>query len=57
MAGVAALSIEDTVLPNPYGSGGKATLIPLEEGVGKMKAALDARIDPDLSIACRSSVA
>lgn len=57
MAGVAALSIEDTVLPNPYGSGGTATLIPLEEGVGKMKAALDARIDPDLSIAGRSSAA
>jgi carboxyvinyl-carboxyphosphonate phosphorylmutase len=57
MAGVAALSIEDTVLPNPYGSGGKASLIPLEEGIGKMKAALDARVDPDLAIAGRSSAA
>lgn len=57
MAGVAALSIEDTDLPNPFGSGGKASLISLEEGVGKMKAALDARIDPDLSIAGRTSAA
>ena len=57
MAGVAALSIEDTVLPNPFGSGGKASLISVEEGVGKMKAALDARTDPDLVIAGRSSAA
>jgi oxaloacetate decarboxylase len=57
MAGVAALSIEDTVLPNPYGSGGKASLISLEEGIGKMKAALDARTDPDLAIAGRTSAA
>lgn len=55
MAGVAGLSIEDTVLPNPFGSGGKASLIPLEEGIGKMRAALDARIDPDLAIAGRTS--
>lgn len=57
MAGVAALSIEDTDLPNPFGSGGTASLISLEEGVGKMKAALDARIDPDLCIAGRTSAA
>lgn len=55
MAGVAGMSIEDTVLPNPFGSGGKASLISLEEGVGKMRAALDARIDPDLAIAGRTS--
>ncbi|MDA0786409.1 MAG: isocitrate lyase/phosphoenolpyruvate mutase family protein [Proteobacteria bacterium] len=55
MAGVAALSIEDTELPNPHGSGGKARLISIEEGVGKMKAALDARTDPDLVIAGRTS--
>jgi len=57
MAGVAALSIEDTDLPNPFGSGGKASLITLEEGLGKLKAALDARIDPELSIAGRTSAA
>lgn len=55
MAGVAGLSIEDTVLPNPFGSGGKASLISLEEGIGKMRAALDARIDPDMAIAGRTS--
>lgn len=55
MAGVAALSIEDTDLPTPHGSDGKARLISLEEGVGKMRAALDARTDPDLVIAGRTS--
>tara|TARA_R110002110_G_scaffold415612_2_gene651639 strand:+ start:107358 stop:108215 length:858 start_codon:yes stop_codon:yes gene_type:complete len=55
MAGIAGMSIEDTVLPNPFGAGGKASLISLEEGVGKMRAALDARIDPDLVIAGRTS--
>ena len=55
MAGVAALSIEDTELPNPHGGDGKARLISVEEGVGKMKAALDARTDPDLVIAGRTS--
>jgi len=57
MAGVAALSIEDTDLPTPYGADGKASLISLDEGIGKMKAALDARIDPDLVIAGRTSAA
>lgn len=54
-AGVAGLSIEDTVLPQPFGSGGKASLITIEEGVGKMKAALAARADADLVIAGRTS--
>jgi carboxyvinyl-carboxyphosphonate phosphorylmutase len=54
-AGVCALSIEDTVLPRPYGPSGKASLIPLEEGIGKMKAALDARQDSRLVIAGRTS--
>jgi carboxyvinyl-carboxyphosphonate phosphorylmutase len=57
MAGVAALSIEDTNLPTPHGVNGKASLISLDEGVGKMKAALDARVDPDLVIAGRTSAA
>src|ERR1700719_4054816 len=54
-AGVCAMSIEDTVLPRPYGLNGKPTLIPVEEGVGKMKAALSARQDPRLVIAGRTS--
>lgn len=54
-AGVAGLSIEDTLLPQPFGSGGKPALISIEEGVGKMKAALAARADKDLVIAGRTS--
>jgi carboxyvinyl-carboxyphosphonate phosphorylmutase len=54
-AGVAALSIEDTDLPRPYGPSDKAELLSIEEGVGKMKAALAARRDPDLTIAGRTS--
>lgn len=54
-AGVAALSIEDTVLPQAFDSGGKAQLTPLKEGIGKMRAALTARADPNLVIAGRTS--
>ena len=54
-AGICAMSIEDTVLPRPYGPSGKPTLIPVEEGIGKMKAALSARQDPRLVIAGRTS--
>ena len=39
-AGVAALTIEDTELPAPYGAAGKARLISIDEGTGKMRAAL-----------------
>ncbi|MBM12663.1 MAG: oxaloacetate decarboxylase [Chloroflexi bacterium] len=53
-AGVAALTIEDTVLPRTFGDG-KTTLLPIEEGVGKMKAALAARRDPNMVVAGRSS--
>src|SRR5437763_3190826 len=51
-AGVSALTIEDTVLPRPHGSAGGLTSI--EEGVGKMRAALAARQDPDLVIVGRT---
>ena len=54
-AGIAGLSIEDTILPEPFGSGGKARLISIEEGVGKMQAAVAARRDPLLVIAARTS--
>ena len=53
-AGVCALSIEDTVLPRPYGDG-KTRLTSIEEAVGKMKAALAGRKDPGLMIAGRTS--
>ena len=54
-AGVSGLSIEDTDLPQPYGLGDKQRMLSLEEGVGKMKAAVAARRDPDLVIAGRTS--
>ena len=54
-AGVAGLSIEDTELPSPHGSNGKPRLISVEEGVGKMRAAVAARRDPALVIAGRTS--
>ena len=53
-AGVSCLTIEDTVLPRSFG-GGEDQLLSLEEGVGKMKAALAARQDPALVIAGRTS--
>ena len=52
-SGVAALTIEDTVLPMAFGGG--ARFISLEEGVGKMKAALSGRTDPNLVVAGRTS--
>lgn len=52
-AGVAALTVEDTVLPRPYGPGGGG-LTSIEEGVGKMRAALAARQDPNLVIVGRT---
>ncbi len=53
-AGVSGLSIEDTVLPQPFGADG-AQLSTIEEGVGKMRAALEGRQDPNLVIAGRTS--
>lgn len=55
-AGVAALMIEDTVLPRAYGEA-KPTLISQEEGVGKMRAALAGREDKSLVIIGRTSAA
>jgi carboxyvinyl-carboxyphosphonate phosphorylmutase len=54
-AGVAGLSIEDTLLPQAFGSGDAQQILSLEEGVGKMQAALAGRRDPDLVIAGRTS--
>jgi carboxyvinyl-carboxyphosphonate phosphorylmutase len=54
-AGVAGLSIEDTVLPTSFGAAQETRLISIGEGVGKMRAALEARRDPKLVIAGRTS--
>ncbi len=52
-AGVAALTIEDTELPRPFGPVG-TRLLPLDEGIGKIKAALAARVDPALVVVART---
>ena len=52
-AGAAGLTIEDTLLPQAFGEA-KTQLISLEEGVGKMKAAVDGRGDPSLVIMART---
>src|SRR5207253_10043200 len=52
-AGAAGLTIEDTLLPPAFGQAG-TQLISLEEGVGKMKAALDGRSDPSLVVMGRT---
>lgn len=57
VAGIAGLSIEDTLLPRSFGSGGRTELLSVEEGVGKMKAALAGRSDPGLCIFGRTSAA
>ncbi len=53
-AGVSALTIEDTLLPTAFG-GDEGQLISIEEGVGKMRAALAGRQDPRLIIVGRTS--
>jgi carboxyvinyl-carboxyphosphonate phosphorylmutase len=55
-AGAAGLTIEDTLLPAAFGDA-KTQLISLEEGLGKMKAALDARSDPALVVMGRTGAA
>jgi oxaloacetate decarboxylase len=54
-AGIAGLSIEDTLLPEPFGGGTAAPLLSIAEGAGKMRAAVAARHDPSLVIAARTS--
>jgi carboxyvinyl-carboxyphosphonate phosphorylmutase len=54
-AGVSGMSIEDTALPTRFGNTGGEELTSIEEGAGKMKAALAARRDPALVIAGRTS--
>jgi carboxyvinyl-carboxyphosphonate phosphorylmutase len=52
-AGAAGLTIEDTLLPQAFGQSG-TQLISLEEGIGKMKAAVEARDDSALVIMGRT---
>jgi carboxyvinyl-carboxyphosphonate phosphorylmutase len=52
-AGAAGLTIEDTLLPQAFGQA-KPELISLDEGVGKMMAAVDGRGDPSLVVMGRT---
>ncbi len=54
-AGVAALTIEDTLLPASFGSAEETRLVSLAEGVGKMRAARAGRQDPELVVVGRTS--
>jgi carboxyvinyl-carboxyphosphonate phosphorylmutase len=53
-AGVAAMTIEDTILPQRFGHQGQEELIPINEMVGKLKAAIAARQDPTMVIIGRT---
>ncbi|WP_437881751.1 isocitrate lyase/PEP mutase family protein [Pseudomonas sp. LRF_L74] len=53
-AGISALTIEDTLLPAQFGR--KSTdLISVDEGVGKIRAGIEARVDADLAIIARTN--
>jgi carboxyvinyl-carboxyphosphonate phosphorylmutase len=53
-AGVAALSIEDTLLPRRH-DGAEGELISRKEFAGKLKAAMAAKTDPDLVVVGRTA--
>ena len=55
-SGVSAMSIEDTVLPRAFGEK-TPSLTSLDEGIGKMRAAMAAREDKALVIIGRTSAA
>jgi len=53
--GVAAATVEDTILPTPFGAAGASTLISLEEAVGKMRSAVEARPDKSFIVIGRTN--
>ncbi len=53
-AGVAGLFMEDQIFPKRCGHTPGKNVVPVEEYLGKLKAALDARIDPDFQIMART---
>lgn len=55
-AGISALTIEDTLLPAQFGR--KSTdLITVAEGVGKIRAGLEARVDSEMAVIARTNAA
>jgi len=53
-AGVAAIHLEDQVLPKKCGFLAGKQLVPVEEFIQKIKAAVDSRRDPDFIIIART---
>lgn len=53
-AGIAGLTIEDTLLPRPFGPA-RAQVLGLDEALGKVAAAVEARSDPALCVFARTS--
>jgi 2-methylisocitrate lyase-like PEP mutase family enzyme len=53
-AGVAAIHIEDQQMPKKCGSVASKSVIPMNEAAAKIKAAADARTDPDFLIIART---
>lgn len=53
-AGVSGIQIEDQAWPKKCGHEGGRNLVSINEMVGRIKAAVDARIDPDLVIVART---
>lgn len=56
-AGADCIQLEDQVAPKRCGHFAGKDVIPLDEAVGKIKAAVDARRDPDLLIMARTDAA
>lgn len=56
-AGVAGLHLEDQVMPKKCGHMTGKAVIPVDEMVGKIRAAVDARRDPDLVLIARTDAA
>jgi 2,3-dimethylmalate lyase len=54
LAGVAALHLEDQVAPKRCGHLSGKQVVPAEEFVGRIRAAVEARTDPDLLIIART---
>ena len=56
-AGVAGLHLEDQVMPKKCGHMSGKVVVPVEEMVGKLRAAVEARRDPDLVLIARTDAA
>ncbi|VWB88704.1 carboxyvinyl-carboxyphosphonate phosphorylmutase [Burkholderia lata] len=56
-SGADAIQLEDQVLPKKCGHFAGKEVIPADEMVGKLKAAVDARVDPNLLIVARTDAA